>query len=87
MAKPKGNRVGPGSHVQSGRMTHTFVVRMVDGDDAGWSGVVTHVRSGRTQTFRGFIEAIRFMDGYMTRVEEDGDRPPGKSAVGHPGCH
>lgn len=55
----------PSRQTHRGRTTHTFVVRMLDTDDKGWTGVVTHVRSGRTSSFRGFIEAIRFMDACM----------------------
>lgn len=54
---------------ERGRTIHTFVVRMVDNVDKGWTGIVTHVRSGRTASFRGFIGAIRFIDACMAEDE------------------
>lgn len=45
--------------------TNTFVVRVLDTDDKGWVGVVTHVQSGRQMNFKGFIEAVRFMDSFI----------------------
>lgn len=51
-----------------GRTTNTFVVRMID-THKGWTGVVTHVQSGRTVKFREFIEAVRFIDGFVATHE------------------
>lgn len=53
------------SHVSRGRATNTFVVRVLPTNDQGWSGVITHVQSGRTRNFKGFIEAVRFMDSFV----------------------
>lgn len=55
----------PTSHVGRGRTTNTFVVRVLETDDKGWIGVITHVQSGRTTKFKGFIQAVRFMDSFI----------------------
>lgn len=55
----------PTSLTNRGRTTNTFVLRLLDSDDKGWVGVVTHVQSGRTTNFKGFIEAVRFMDSFV----------------------
>lgn len=67
------------AHVGRQRTTNTFVVRVLQTDDHGWAGVVTHVQSGRKMNFKGFIEAVRFMDSFV------GDKLSG-GVEGSPGC-
>jgi len=52
----------PTSRRPGGRSGNTFVLRILQTDEKDWVGTVSHVQSGRKTSFRGFIEAVRFID-------------------------
>lgn len=58
------------SRSTGGKSGNTFVVRIIDTDDREWIGIVSHIQSGRKKTFRGFIEAVRFIDGFVAADAE-----------------
>lgn len=64
----------PTSPSGSGRNANTFVIRIIETDDKIWTGVVSHVQSGRKVSFRGFIEAVRFIDRFMMKDEHGGNQ-------------
>lgn len=73
----------PTAEVNRGGTTNTFVVRVLETGDKGWVGVITHVQTGRRTNFKGFIEAVRFMDSFIegSRVPETPDGNSGNTLV------
>lgn len=71
----------PASRPTGGKSGNTFVVRIIDTDDREWIGIVSHVQSGRKKTFRGFIEAVRFIDGFVGGSAERAEGASG--SLGH----
>lgn len=71
----------PTSRSAGGRSGNTFIVRIINTDRGGWTGVVSHVQTGRSQTFREFIEAVRFIDGFVG-AEADLPRETGERRIG-----
>lgn len=73
----------PTAEANRGGTTNTFVVRVLETGDKGWVGVVTHVQTGRRANFKGFIEAVRFMDSFIEggRVPKTPDKHSGETLV------
>ena len=61
----------PASRFRSARSRETFVVRILKTDDDDWTGVIRHVQSGRERAFRRFIEAVRFIDEFVSKRRND----------------
>lgn len=52
----------------------TFVVRILNTQNATWQGTVTWTDGKRTEAFRSALELIRLMDSTLL-MQEEGDRP------------
>lgn len=52
----------------------TFVVRILDTQNATWQGTVTWTDEDRTVPFRSALELIRLIDGALEKLEEADQR-------------
>ena len=50
-------------------MKQTFVIEVVDQQNASWQGSVNWINTGKKENFRSALELIRLMD---SALEEDG---------------
>lgn len=53
-------------------MRETFVVQIIDAQNATWQGTVTWAESRKTQPFRSALELIKLIDSALK--EQAGDR-------------
>lgn len=53
----------------------TFVVRILNTQNATWQGTVTWTDGRRTEPFRSALELIRLIDSTLLEQEEEGDAP------------
>lgn len=50
--------------------TGTFVIKIVDNQNATWQGSVSWVEGQREQYFRSALELLKLIDGALVRNEE-----------------
>ena len=60
---------------QSTGERETFVVRILNTQNATWQGTVTWTDGRRTESFRSALELIRLIDSTLLEQEEEGDAP------------
>ena len=60
---------------QSTGERETFVVRILNTQNATWQGTVTWTDGRRTEPFRSALELIRLIDSTLLEQEEEGDAP------------
>ena len=60
---------------QSTGERETFVVRILNTQNATWQGTVTWTDGRRTEPFRSALELIRLIDSTLRAQEEEGDAP------------
>ena len=52
------------------RKRETFVVHIIDQENATWQGQVTWLEKKETRSFRSLLELIRLMDGAVDKEEQ-----------------
>ena len=52
------------------RKRETFVVHIIDQENATWQGQVTWLERKETMSFRSLLELIRLMDGAVDKEEQ-----------------
>lgn len=52
--------------------SNTFIVKIIDCQNATWQGSVTWVDEQREQHFRSALELLKLMDGAIDKREEAG---------------
>ena len=60
---------------QSTGERETFVVRILNTQNATWQGTVTWTDGRRPAPFRSALELIRLIDSTLLEQEEEGDAP------------
>jgi hypothetical protein len=55
--------------------TGTFIIKILDRQNASWQGSVTWVEEGKTQNFRSALELLKLIDGAL----DDGQKIEGGS--------
>lgn len=63
---------------QSTGEKETFVVRILNTQNATWQGTVTWTDGRRTESFRSALELIRMIDSTLLEQEEGEGGPPGR---------
>ena len=63
---------------QSTGEKETFVVRILNTQNATWQGTVTWTDGRRTESFRSASELIRLIDSTLLEQEEGEGGPPGR---------
>ncbi len=63
---------------QSTGEKETFVVRILNTQNATWQGTVTWTDGRRTESFRSALELIRLIDSTLLEQEEGEGGPPGR---------
>ena len=58
----------------SERNTGTFIVKIINKQNATWQGSVTWVDEQKTQNFRSALELIKLIDGAMGGDDETEER-------------
>lgn len=61
---------------QSTGEKETFVVRILNTQNATWQGTVTWTDGRRTESFRSALELIRLIDSTLLEQEEGEGGPP-----------
>ena len=52
--------------------TGTFLVKIVNSQNATWQGSVTWVEEQKTQNFRSALELLKLIDGVIGQNEDEG---------------
>jgi hypothetical protein len=50
--------------------TGTFIIKILDRQNASWQGSVTWVEEGKTQNFRSALELLKLIDGALDDGQE-----------------
>ena len=53
----------------------TFVIKVMNTQNATWQGTVTWTDGKRTEPFRSALELIKLIDSTLLEQEEEGDAP------------
>jgi hypothetical protein len=59
--------------------TGTFIIKILDRQNASWQGSVTWAEEGRTQNFRSALELLKLIDGALDGALDDGQEIEGGS--------
>ena len=54
-------------------MKQTFVVEVIDQQNASWQGTVNWINTGKKENFRSALELIRLIDSALLSEQKDGD--------------
>ena len=54
-------------------MKQTFVVEVIDQQNASWQGTVNWINTGKKENFRSALELIRLIDSALLNEQKDGD--------------
>ena len=52
-------------------MKQTFVVEVIDQQNASWQGTVNWINTGKKETFRSALELIRLIDSALITADEE----------------
>ena len=55
------------------RKTETFIVKVMNQQNATWQGSVTWVDEQREQYFRSALELLKLIDGALEKTKDDSD--------------
>ena len=55
---------------ESEKNTGTFIVKVLDRQNATWQGTVTWVEEQKTQCYRSALELLKLIDGALDKNEE-----------------
>ena len=58
-------------------MKQTFLVEVVDQQNASWQGSVKWINTGKKENFRSALELIRLLDSALTEEKKQGDTEGG----------
>lgn len=53
------------------KKTETFIIKVMDQQNATWQGSVTWVDEQREQYFRGTLELLKLIDGALEKRNDD----------------
>ena len=53
------------------KMTETFIIKVMDQQNATWQGSVTWVDEQREQYFRSTLELLKLIDGALEKRNDD----------------
>ena len=53
------------------KMTETFIIKVMDQQNATWQGSVTWVDEQREQYFRSTLELLKLIDGALKKRNDD----------------
>ena len=59
-------------------MKQTFVVEVVDQQNASWQGSVNWVNTGKKEHFRSALELIRLIDSALESEKKENEKAEGK---------
>ena len=54
-------------------MKQTFVVEVIDQQNASWQGTVNWINTGKKENFRSALELIRLIDSALLNEQKDSD--------------
>ena len=54
-------------------MKQTFVVEVIDQQNASWQGTVNWINTGKKENFRSALELIRLIDSALLNEQKEGD--------------
>jgi hypothetical protein len=54
-------------------MKQTFVVEVIDQQNASWQGTVNWINTGKKENFRSALELIRLIDSALLSEQKDSD--------------
>ena len=54
-------------------MKQTFVVEVIDQQNASWQGSVNWINTGKKENFRSALELIRLIDSALLSEQKDSD--------------
>ena len=58
-------------------MKQTFVVDIIDQQNASWQGTVKWVNTGKKENFRSALELLRLIDSALAEEKQNGDEEEG----------
>ena len=59
-------------------MKQTFVIEVIDQQNASWQGTVNWVNKGKKENFRSVLELIRLMDSALESEKKESEEKKGE---------
>ena len=60
-------------------MKQTFLVEVIDQQNASWQGTVSWINTGKKENFRSALELIRLLDSALTEEKKNSEDTGGSS--------